>query len=88
MIKYRGDGSSKDKAIIILGANSDLEGVDAEYNYLESLYGEQNVEWRLDEQTLINDGEKYYDVLRIEFRNQKQVTFWFDITNFYGLEDE
>lgn len=32
--------------------------------------------------------EKYYDVLEIEFRDEEKVTFWFDITNFYGKEDE
>jgi len=89
MIKFRGgDGSSKEKAIIILGANSDLEGVEAEYEYLESIYEEQNVEWRLNEQSLFIEDDKYYDVLRIEFRNKKQATFWIDITNFYGLEDD
>ena len=41
MIQYNGgNGSSKDQAIIILRAESDLEGLETEYNYLESLYGE------------------------------------------------
>jgi hypothetical protein len=45
MIQYNGgDGSSKGKSILNLGANSDREGVQAEYEFLESHYGEQNSE--------------------------------------------
>ena len=37
MIQYKGgDGTSKEKAIIILRTESELEGVDAEYDYLET----------------------------------------------------
>ena len=40
MIQYKGgDGLSKEKAIIILGANNETEGVDAEYSLLEEKYG-------------------------------------------------
>jgi hypothetical protein len=38
MIQYNGgDGSSKQKAIIIHGAKNEEEGVDAEYNFSEEL---------------------------------------------------
>ena len=80
-----GDGSTREKAIII-NAPSDKLGVDAEYNYLESIYGEQNVHWRLDEQKLFIKDDKYYDVLIIELRNNQLLTFWFDINSFYGKE--
>lgn len=63
-----GNGSSKENAIII-NAPSEKLGVDAEYEYLETIYGEQNVKWRLYEQTLIVEENKYYDVLVIELRN-------------------
>lgn len=89
MIQYRGgDGSSTEKSIIILGAKSDREGVESEYEYLESIYGDQNVEWRLVEQSLFTKDKRYYDILEIEFGDQRQVSFWFDITNFYGREDD
>jgi hypothetical protein len=79
------DGSCKEQAIII-NAPSDKLGVDAEYEYLESIYGEQNVNWRLDEQKLFIKDDKYYDVLIIELRNNQLLTFWFDINSFYGRE--
>lgn len=50
MIKLNGgDGSTREKSILILGAKSDLEGVEVEYKYLEMLYGEQNAEWQFSE---------------------------------------
>lgn len=80
-----GSGATKEQAIII-NAPSDKLGVDAEYEYLESIYGEQNVEWRLDEQMLMISENKYYDILNIELRNGKQLSYWFDINSFYGKE--
>ena len=79
------NGSSKERAIIINAPNEKL-GVNAEYKYLESIYGEQNVNWRLDEQMLMISENKYYDVLNIELRNGELKKYWFDITNFYGKE--
>jgi hypothetical protein len=60
--------------------------VNAEYKYLESIYGEQNVDWRLYEQNLFVEDDKYYDILVIELRNYQLLKFWFDITEFYGKE--
>ena len=79
------NGSTKEQAIII-NAPSDKLGVDAEYKYLESIYGEQNVHWRLDEQKLFVEDNKYYDILIIELINNQLLTFWFDINSFYGKE--
>lgn len=84
MIKYKGDGSSKEQVIIILGVEDEFEGADAEYDYLETLFGEQNVNWRLAGQTLITENDKIYDVLVIEDKNQRLRNFWYDITSFYG----
>lgn len=78
-------GSTKKQAIIIKAPNEKL-GIDAEYEYLESVYGKLNVEWRLQEQELIISGDKYYDVLNIELRNGEQHSYWFDINSFYGKE--
>ncbi len=38
MIQYRGgNGSSKEKAVIIVGAESELGGVDAQFEYIEHI---------------------------------------------------
>ena len=63
MIQYKGgDGSTKQEAIIILEAENEMGGVDAEYDYLESKYGE----YELISQELIDEDDKKYDMLRIQ----------------------
>ena len=85
MIHYKGgDGSSKEKAIIILGANSEFEGVDAEYLWLEEKFGEQDINWELIFQELIDEESKQYDILRIKFSSGEIKEYWFDISDFYG----
>lgn len=80
------DGSSPEKAIVNQNTKSHSEGVDAEYEYLESIYGKQNVEWRLNEQIMAVYRKKFYDILKIKLRNGQKRTYWFDITSFYGKE--
>lgn len=84
MLQYKGgNGSSKEKAIIIHGVYSEWEGVDAEYNYLERKYGDFEIE----SQSFVDDGDKKYDNMILSYsQNQKKANLWFDITNFYGRE--
>ena len=85
MVKLNGgDGSSKEQAIIIINAKTEREGVDAEYNYLEEILGEENIYWKFLYQHFIDDGNKQYDVLHIKFPNGEEKEFYFDITDFYG----
>ena len=86
MIQYKGgDGSRKEEAIIILGAADEIQGVDAEYTWLEK-FGKQNINWELNDQELLDEGNKQYDILRIKFRSGETKEFYFDITGFYGKE--
>ena len=85
MIQYKGgDGSSKEKAIIILGAESELEGVDAEFEFIQRLYSD----FELDNQTFIGEEDKKYDLLTIKLSDGTKKDIWFDITDFYGREDD
>ena len=87
MIQYKGgDGTNKEKAVIILGANNEFEGVDAEYIWLEEKFGEQDVNWELIFQELIVEESKQYDILRIKFSSGEIKEYWFDISDFYGRE--
>jgi hypothetical protein len=79
-----GTGTEEDPIVII--ADDEFTGVNSEYDYLENILGEQNVEWRLQEQQLMISENKYYDVLNIELRNGEQRSYWFDINSFYGKE--
>lgn len=81
MISYKGgNGSTQQEAIIIVGANDEDDGVDAEYDYLDGKYGE----YELVSQELIDEGDKQYDVLKIKLHSGEVKDFWFDITEFYG----
>lgn len=78
-----GDGSTKETAIKIQNAKSDAEGVDAEYRYLDKKYPGG---WELDEQTLILDEDRQYDIMAIILPDGSRKEVWFDITEFYKLE--
>lgn len=85
MIAYKGgNGLAKEEAIVILSAKDEMEGVDAEYNWLENKFGKQNINWKLNDQEFIDKGDRQFDILRIKFRNGNTKEFWFDITDFYG----
>lgn len=83
MIQYKGgSGSSEQEAVIILGAESELEGVDAEYEYIQSLH----TEFELDSQTFLEKRNKKYDILTIKLPGGTKKDIWFDISDFYGRE--
>jgi hypothetical protein len=84
MIQYNGgNGTSKEKAIIIHGIYTEWEGVDAEYDYMERKYGDFEIE----SQTFLDEGDKKYDNINISYAlNGKKKEIWFDITDFYGRE--
>jgi hypothetical protein len=85
MIKFTGgNGSTMEEAIIILNAESESEGVNAEYKYISDIYGEMNVCWKAPSQEFLIYGGKFYDVLQITFPNAEDKEFWFDITDFFG----
>jgi hypothetical protein len=85
MITYKdGNGSTKAEAVVILGAKNEMEGVDAEYNWIEEKFGKQNIGWELNDQELRDEGIKQYDILRIKFPSGETTELWFDISAFYG----
>ena len=87
MIQYKGgNGSSKQESVVILGADNEAEGVDAEFSWFEEKYGKQDFNWELIFQELIVEESKEYDILRIKFSSGEITEFWFEISNFYGSE--
>ena len=80
MIQYNGgNGSTKEKAIVILGAKDNQEGIDAEYNFIEELFDE----YELVLQTFLQEENKCYDQLEIK-SGEDHFVIWFDITDFFG----
>ncbi len=89
-----GDGTSFENAIIITGAENSRNGIAAEYEYVAKKLGAKSVDWKPggQGQTTLNDENKKndeknkkYDVLNFQnVLNNETLTFYFDITDFYG----
>jgi hypothetical protein len=77
-------GESIADAIIIHNAKTDLEGVDAEYFYLENRFGKRGTDWSLDQQSLLDEDGAYYDAMDITLSDGSNLTIYFDITDFLG----
>jgi hypothetical protein len=78
------NGESIDDAIIILNAQTDSEGVEAEYHYLEKRFGKKGTDWSLDQQSLVNEDGAYYDAMDITLSDGRTLNIYFDITDFFG----
>lgn len=74
-----GDGTTCEKAIVIKGATSELEGVASEYRYLS----ERHPGWSLKEQSLLHSGDRSYDLLKFVTADGKERRACFDISEFY-----
>lgn len=84
LVKYSGgDGSSPENAVIITAPISPI-GVHAEYDYLRSKYGRQNVDFQVMSQSLEFSDNKHYDVITIKLSDGSMKEIYFDITSFFG----
>lgn len=83
--KYEGgNGKSIEEAIVIKGANDTKEGIALKYDYISNLYGERDVDWKLQMQALMGDKERPCDKAEIILKNGEKKEFYFDITEFFG----
>jgi hypothetical protein len=74
-----GDGSSVDKAVVILGA-TESTGIRAEYLWLDAHYPE----WKGHDQSLLNQDKRVYDVMNFTMPDGSKHTVYFDITDYFG----
>ena len=72
-----GNGNSIQSAIIILGAENNLDGISAEYKIIGK-------EWKVLVQTLHETDDNFYDKLIVQDAAGTIKEIWFDITDFYG----
>ena len=85
MIQIKGgNGSTKEKAIRIIGADTELQGIDVEFNYIERKVGYFEIE----SQAFLDEGTKKYDRMKVVGITGKKKELWFDITDYYGKYDE
>jgi len=70
---------------VIINSSSSIEGVDAEYRYIESILGDQGVFWDFNFQELhFSDNTTPYDKISVQLENGTSREFFFDISAFYG----
>ena len=74
-----GDGSTEEKAVIIKNATEDT-GVAAEYSYLSQHFPG----YHMDEQAVMTDKGRSFDLLKITTAKREKKSLYFDITSFYG----
>ncbi len=76
-----GDGSSKERAVKIMGAKGESDGVAAEYQYLDLALGKGT--WKTEGQALLQvNGAKIDEVDITTSEGKKSV--YFDITDYFG----
>ena len=75
-----GDGSSKEKAVVIKGAPNTAAGVRAESDWIRK----NHPGWKKREQSLMSDGNRYYDRIEYTTPQGETKTIYFDITYFFG----
>ncbi len=78
-----GTGETIEKAVVI-NTITPLIGVAAEYQYVSNVCGEIGVDWNLKLQNIIEEKNRYYDVLQVELNSGESRSFYFDITQFYS----
>ena len=77
-----GDRSTVDQAIVIEGAQGEIDGVRSEYQYLELLLGPRRT-WKRTKQSLIKENGRAYDLLEVEHQGVSK-RFYFDISAYFG----
>jgi len=73
------EGTSFDNPVVIK-EESESTGVSAEYAWLRQRYPG----YRIVNQTLTFQNKKPYDIIKIIIKEGKEVSVYFDISNFYG----
>ena len=73
------DGSSFEKAIVIQARNEN-DGVSAEYAWIRQHYPG----CKINGQSLVDHNKKPYDLIKIKTSDGRDLTIYFDISNFFG----
>ncbi|MGC1203622.1 MAG: hypothetical protein WA839_01895 [Flavobacteriaceae bacterium] len=62
-----------------------MEGIKAEYDFIEIKEGRRGVNWGLVKQALNHEGKKSYDIITIKINSTgEEKVYYFDITKFFG----
>lgn len=80
-----GNGKSVENAIVIKDAEKERNGIAAEYDYISKKHGVKFIDWKPVGTSTFDDKSRKYDAIHIQTIPQNErITFYFDITEFYG----
>ena len=80
-----GDGKSVENTIIIKDAENERNGIAAEYDYIAKKHGIKFVDWKPVGTSTFDEKGKKYDKINVQIITKNEIiTFYFDITEFYG----
>lgn len=79
----RRDGLSLATALIIYAEDS-WAGVKLEYEAIIARHGQTYQDWTPKAQYLLWEDNRYYDQLQIALSDGQELTYFFDITDFYA----
>jgi hypothetical protein len=83
LVEKKSFGKSFDERIFIM-EDSGIEGVGMEYMLLEKIYGEKGTGYSLEKQTVQNKEGRWLDLMSIKLPTGENITYYFDITHFFG----
>ena len=78
-----GDGSSIDSAVVVTARN-ETEGIQMESEWIFHYNGR----FRKVSSGLVAQGGRHFDVIRVEVADHSERTFFFDISSFFGIDDQ
>lgn len=87
------EGSSPEESVVIVDAVDHMDGIAAEYAYLEERFGRRGVDWNLVIQSLIEEPPdekhstiRHLDKLLIELADGSNRAIYFDVGSFFLME--
>ena len=80
-----GDGKTIESPIVIKNAKNERNGIASEYAFIAKAHGEKFKDWKpLGQSTITKEGRKI-DSIKIQLiAKNETLTYYFDITEFYG----
>jgi hypothetical protein len=78
-----GSGESIEDAVRITGVDNQSAGLDAEYAYVAQKHGARNKDWRVTNQSVVQEKGKMYELIELELiLTKEQRIYYFDVSAF------
>jgi hypothetical protein len=79
-----GNGDSYENAIVLAGGKDHTDAVEYEQNYIAKLWGEKDKNWKISEQTTVEENNRKIDMIQVEvIKTGKKHFFFFDVNYYY-----